>query len=238
MRLNILHKQFSGENIQSNFFAYAIREIILVVIGILIAVSINNWNENRKKNDELTQLLAKVKEDLKTDLTKINEVLEYYEKIKPIFEKVLKSEYTIEDYQEDPNIALLIFGYPELALNQRGVLLLENFKGDVETEKEFLVQELITFYKEQLWEIKVDDELRSKDYKENFTYWKNNTDWWLDYVQLKITPDFIEYALNSKDYKTRVATADFFAYKVYLPELATFKQKGLELIDKIEQINK
>ena len=135
------------------------------------------------------------------------------------------------------NIAFLIFGYPELALNKRGVSLLEDFKGDIKTEKETLVQELIIFYKEQLWEIKVDDELRSKDYKENFTYWKNNTDWWLDYLQLKTTNEFIEYALKSRDYKTRVATAEFFAYKVYLPELAKFKQKGLELIDRIEKIN-
>ncbi len=229
--------KFFNKNKQPNFFIYAIREIFLVVIGILIAVSINNWNEKRKKNNELNQLLVKVKEDLKTDLTKIEEVVKHYQSIKPVFEKVLKSEYTIEDYKNNPNIALLIFGYPELTLNQRGVSLLEDFKGNVTLEKEKLVQELIMFYKEQLWEIKVDDDLRAKDYNENFTYWKNNTDWWLDYVQLKVTNEFIEYALKSKDYKTRVATADFFAYKVYLPELDKFKLKGLELIDKIENIN-
>jgi len=32
----------------ANYLKYAIGEIILVVIGILIALSINNWNENRK----------------------------------------------------------------------------------------------------------------------------------------------------------------------------------------------
>ncbi len=30
------------------YFKYAIGEIILVVIGILIALQINNWNENRR----------------------------------------------------------------------------------------------------------------------------------------------------------------------------------------------
>ena len=37
-----------GENKTSKYFKYAIGEIILVVIGILIALQINNWNENRK----------------------------------------------------------------------------------------------------------------------------------------------------------------------------------------------
>ena len=36
------------ENKTGKYFKYAIGEIILVVIGILIALQINNWNENRK----------------------------------------------------------------------------------------------------------------------------------------------------------------------------------------------
>ena len=36
------------ENKTGKYFKYAIGEIILVVIGILIAFQINNWNENRK----------------------------------------------------------------------------------------------------------------------------------------------------------------------------------------------
>ena len=36
------------ENKTGKYFKYAIGEIVLVVIGILIALSINNWNESRK----------------------------------------------------------------------------------------------------------------------------------------------------------------------------------------------
>jgi hypothetical protein len=43
------------ENKTGKYFKYAIGEIILVVIGILIALSINNWNQNRinKQNEKL-----------------------------------------------------------------------------------------------------------------------------------------------------------------------------------------
>ena len=68
----------------------------------------------------------------------------------------------------------------------------------------------------------------------NFTYWKNNTDWWSDYISLKINEDFIKYALESKDYKNRVATIQFLEYIAYLPEIKEFKEKGLEIIKKIE----
>lgn len=216
-----------------NFLLYAIREIFLVVIGILIAVSINNWNENRKQNNELNQILLKVKEDLGSDIVKVDKVLEYYVKIDTVFTNVISSNYSKEDYKKNPKIGFLIFGYPELSFVKRGVSLLEEFKGDLSEEKEELVQELIEFYNEQLWEIKVDDELRSNDYIANFEYWKENHDWWFDFVQLKINEEFINYALNSNDYKTRVATAQFYAYKVYLPEIKEFKEKGLELIKAI-----
>jgi hypothetical protein len=46
---------------------YAIGEIILVVIGILIAVSLNNWNQEQKDLKAEQELLSKVLNDLETD---------------------------------------------------------------------------------------------------------------------------------------------------------------------------
>ena len=47
------------ENKTGRYFKYAIGEIILVVIGILIALQINNWNQNRtNRNEEKTILNA------------------------------------------------------------------------------------------------------------------------------------------------------------------------------------
>ena len=43
-----IRQQLAYENNISKYFRYAIGEIVLVVIGILIALSINNWNETRK----------------------------------------------------------------------------------------------------------------------------------------------------------------------------------------------
>jgi hypothetical protein len=44
-----IRQQILTENKFSKYFLYAIGEIILVVIGILIALRINNWNELRKE---------------------------------------------------------------------------------------------------------------------------------------------------------------------------------------------
>ncbi len=46
------------------YLKYAIGEIILVVIGILIALQINNWNETRKNNEKETVLVDQLLQDL------------------------------------------------------------------------------------------------------------------------------------------------------------------------------
>ena len=67
MRQNLLK-----EGKTSKYFKYAIGEIILVVIGILIALQINNWNENRKENAFELQLLYSFKTGLQKDLADLD----------------------------------------------------------------------------------------------------------------------------------------------------------------------
>ncbi|KPM32937.1 Hypothetical protein I595_1364 [Croceitalea dokdonensis DOKDO 023] len=57
------------------YFKYAIGEIILVVIGILIALQINNWNDQRKLKQQEQTYYCKISEDLKTDLENIDRAL-------------------------------------------------------------------------------------------------------------------------------------------------------------------
>jgi hypothetical protein len=60
---NIRHKLLN-EGKTTSYLKYAIGEIVLVVIGILIALQINNWNENRKQHLTEKILLTSLKEDL------------------------------------------------------------------------------------------------------------------------------------------------------------------------------
>lgn len=55
----------------SKYFKYAIGEIVLVVIGILIALQINNWNENRKNSQYEQNYLQRILKDLNKDQTEL-----------------------------------------------------------------------------------------------------------------------------------------------------------------------
>ena len=59
----------------TKYYKYAFGEIVLVVIGILIALSINNWNEARKNRIEQLILINNIIEDLRLDSIHINKSL-------------------------------------------------------------------------------------------------------------------------------------------------------------------
>ena len=64
------------ENKFGKYLTYAIGEIILVVIGILIALSINTWNQNRLNRNKEYYYLSQLKVELKNQNQEVNKRLE------------------------------------------------------------------------------------------------------------------------------------------------------------------
>ncbi|MDF1518104.1 MAG: DUF6090 family protein, partial [Lutibacter sp.] len=52
----------------TNYLKYALGEIVLVVIGILIALQVNNWNETRLEQKRIKQYAKSLVQDLKNDI--------------------------------------------------------------------------------------------------------------------------------------------------------------------------
>jgi hypothetical protein len=86
IRQNLLSEGKTGK-----YFKYAIGEIILVVIGILIALGINNWNENRK-NKNLESLYI---QELTTDLIKDSIIID---KLLNQSNKQLRAKFLLQKY--------------------------------------------------------------------------------------------------------------------------------------------
>jgi len=96
-----IRQKLLTENRFSKYLIYAIGEILLVVIGILIALSINNWNESKKDRITERDFLISIQNDLKQDTVFLSGqiknskfFLSRYHFINPKFQ--LSDEYKVE----------------------------------------------------------------------------------------------------------------------------------------------
>ncbi|MGB5273670.1 MAG: DUF6090 family protein [Flavobacteriaceae bacterium] len=94
-----IRKQLADENKPMKYMRYAIGEIILVVIGILIALQINNWNENRNDRRKESILLNQLKQEFKANLAQLNDKIE-------LRNQIVHSSKILLQYFDDPNTAI------------------------------------------------------------------------------------------------------------------------------------
>ena len=76
-----IRQRLLSENKFSKYLIYATGEIVLVVIGILIALQINNWNEQRKERKLEVQIYTELKSDLLQTRNDINEAISKHKEI-------------------------------------------------------------------------------------------------------------------------------------------------------------
>jgi hypothetical protein len=87
-----------------NYLKYAVGEILLVVIGILIALQINNWNENTKNAKREKAFLINLQQDLRADSLRLEEIfitLNKAVRYKRVFENHMEGRATDLDSLND-----------------------------------------------------------------------------------------------------------------------------------------
>ncbi|WP_432410544.1 DUF6090 family protein [Rasiella sp. SM2506] len=218
----------------SKYLLYAIGEIVLVVIGILIALSINNWNEKRKTKNTIKDIYAIVKSDLVADVKSIDWVLEVTRFRDSVFQSVLTKEITYDDYLSCSGCISILNGFPDIKLKSKGLTLLEENSGFLNSNQDSLSVKVIDFHSFFSTEIDVAIEEATMDYNGNRFYFKNNMTWFEDFSNDEPNEEFITYALTSVDYRNRVVSFYGLYYKIYLDYLKQYKEAALVLIETID----
>ena len=131
------------ENKFSKYLIYAIGEIILVVIGILIAFQVNEWNAQRNKAKAEEIVLIQLQNDLEKSQIELEEIIEVYlERTKASafvlrsFWKTEKSNDSIAKYLEIPGITRIyspILGTARSLISSGKIDLLRSYdlKNDI-----------------------------------------------------------------------------------------------------------
>ena len=97
--------QFLEKGKPGKYLKYAIGEILLVVIGILIALQINNMNEDAKENRILNEYLVKIKSHTEEDLRELETAIAARKQFASVCKQARKAMLT---KTEDQNMMVML----------------------------------------------------------------------------------------------------------------------------------
>ena len=77
--LRRLRSSLIEENHLRKYLVYAVGEILLVMIGILLALQVNNWNQNRKDRIAEQEIVVELRKEFQENLRSVQETIAYEE---------------------------------------------------------------------------------------------------------------------------------------------------------------
>jgi len=104
-----IRQQLFTNNKFSKYLLYAMGEIVLVVIGILIALQINTWNNQKLLNKAEVKSYQNIKRQIiedKTELTQVKGFNNYFKKSSELANKIIEAQ----DYNKADSLALMAMG--------------------------------------------------------------------------------------------------------------------------------
>ena len=133
-----IRQKLLSQNRVTRYLVYALGEILLVVIGILIALQVNNWNEGRKEKARERELLIFALENIKADSLSLDSILSRTKKIIDVHQNlILLSENKLTS-QAVGNLDLIRASEPNILITKKNNPNLPNEVKDQELRKVLL----------------------------------------------------------------------------------------------------
>ena len=92
-----IRQRLLTDNKFSKYLLYAVGEILLVVIGILIALQVDNWNEDREKNEAFQLALSQVYTDLHKERSWYEFLIAGYKRASSLADQELRGGLVLQD---------------------------------------------------------------------------------------------------------------------------------------------
>ena len=202
-------------------------EIVMVVVGILIAIAIDNWNNQRKQQERLRNIYTLLLEDINDDLDDIGWALDEFMKNAETHVRLAAQDFTKEELKACDSCHQILQDYPIINIETRGLESLKAFNAENKPDS-LSLDVIITYGAMQKVISKFETEL-TEDVDGIAKYWRDNYDWYADMYLDNYTDAYLEYVMFSPDFRNRVVFNLRLVYDQYVPVLEMVKEEFEEL---------
>lgn len=99
-----IRQKLLDENNLKKYLVYAIGEILLVMIGILLALQVNNWNNHKKDNNQAQKVLLALHDEFKQNKDQLTRINSYHQRVNNGCESLLSF---IANFDEIPSKSIM-----------------------------------------------------------------------------------------------------------------------------------
>ena len=221
------------------YISYAIGEILLVTIGILIAIWVNNYYKEQDLNSERLKTLNSISASIEADKKEIKRVIESWKENDSLIIKILYETKSNEPIKNCESCKDVLYGLSFPYINEKVILQIDKLPT-VADSISVITDRLALDYTAFLEVKETYDELGTGVVTENLEYLKSNTKWFAAFLSKgECDYDCLEYHNESNAFRNRVAYLELIFYDAYQYELITLYKKINELNELLsEQIIK
>jgi len=222
------------ENKLRKYLIYAIGEIVLVVIGILIALQINNRNEAKKVDLMTHNLFEDVLNELATNVKRIDSTIRFYEKKDSLYYLIMGNKLSYDDYakNEIPHLYNFTIYKNNVHLSSEAYTNLMNNMAKIPPHFKPVLNQLS--YLNNANKDKVDEynNIISKEVHFNRNNEAIKFSWFADFSQ-KAKAKKIEYMLHSWQYKNLVQSYKSTGIDNLLFQVVRYRKNAINCYQKL-----
>jgi hypothetical protein len=218
------------------YLSYAAGEVILIVAGILLAVSINEWNEERLERKVVNGILSVIAEDMEQDRKEVDRIVKYYYQRRSTFIKVSYDSIAQSDIPGCDSCLDLIASRQLFSVNTRGLQQLNEYYNYTvgNRHQDSIIFNIVNFYTTLMAKVDNFNHLIDDDVVGNLTYWRDEYDWFTRLMQGTLGAEDTKY-FGSQNYRNRVAFHYVLIYENYLPILEMFQKNSEKILKDLDE---
>lgn len=232
-----IRKRNLTDNRIGKYLLYAIGEIVLVVIGIIIALNLNNRNEQRKKEAEVEIIFGEIMEDLISDIEESTMPMKYFSVRDSVIRLILSDDVNYDDYRygKVPYLHVLLNFHNPVNLTQNAYNNLINDLDIVPDKFKPVIKDLevlYSYYKDFV--VAANNEM-ADFIAENQKFGMKNYPWWYIRNETELNQS-IEFKLKDWRYKNLVSEYRNLSIGNQLRMSIMYRNKAIECYKKIAKL--
>lgn len=232
----VREKSLSKKNL-GGYVMYASGEILLVIVGILLGLSLNKCNEERKQMSTLEADFKLILLELESDTLEARFITNYHLRIQDTLQHIIDGTVTEEELKACDRCLTVLSSIQPFTIDTRGYNLLKKYSETSIAQEDTLLHKIMDFYATSIESQEIAFELLSNNLERNLIDWQDNHPWF-DEVFGKNdwhNEEYFSYLMNDEILRNKIAYQGILNYQNYVPMLEFFIKNAKEISSNIKE---